>query len=147
MHVCVMCVNAWRRGCVYIWVGVTCDCVWVCVLGVYACVCSACVRARARLCVYMCVYVCPCVYTCVWVRMCAFVRVYPSVRARLCVCVCVCVCVRVRVCVCVRACVCPPACPDLHLMTLLLSVMGQRGSVSVGMPEASIASSSLPIST
>jgi hypothetical protein len=62
--------------CIYVWVGMICDCVHMCAR---SCVCSSvCMNMCAcGVCVYTCVYICLCVY--MWVSVC--------------VCVCVCVCV------------------------------------------------------
>ena len=57
------------------------------------CVC-ACVRARARVCVPMCLYVCECVYLSACVCECVRACVCACVRACGRECVCVCVCVR-----------------------------------------------------
>ena len=95
-----------------------CMCVCVCV-----CVC---VRARAGLCMYVCVFFIPnlfllhrycsflcerararaCVCVCARARSCVHVRVCVCVRARVrvCVCVCVCVCARARTYVCMYVC-------------------------------------------
>jgi hypothetical protein len=101
--------------CVYVWV---CVCVWVCVwecarASVFVCVCVSvyvCVCERARVCVWVSVYVWVCMYewACVWVWVC--VCVCERVRARVCVIMCVRVCVSVCVSVYVWVSVCVWAC-------------------------------------
>lgn len=76
-------------------------------LRVLACVC-VCVRACARVCVYMhCVYLHVGVCVCVWRYVCMCVPMHRY----LCTCVCVCLCVSVYICVyvCVQVYVCMPA--------------------------------------
>ena len=84
-------------------------CVCACVVCVCTCVCACvCVHVCVHVCVCTCVYVCVCVYMCVCMCVCVYMCVCMCVYMRVCMCVCVCVrvCVHACVCVCVHVCAC-----------------------------------------